>query len=78
MKLSLQKFFKYTQKPRAKEIYLLCRGATVYVARQRQITQKPRAKEIYLLCRGKGGQKSRSDRDWKERNPPNRVISREV
>ena len=24
------------------------------------------------------GQKSRSDRDWKERDPPNRVISREV
>ena len=25
-------FFKYTQKPRAKQVYLLCRGATVYVA----------------------------------------------
>ncbi len=41
---------KYTQKPRAEQIYLLCRGATVYAAHKGRIAQKPRAEQIYLLC----------------------------
>ncbi len=43
---------KYTQKPRAEQIHLLCRGATVYAAHKGRIAQKPRAEQIYLLYRG--------------------------
>ena len=43
---------RITQKPRAEQIYLLCRGATVYAAHKGRIAQKPRAEQIYLLCRG--------------------------
>ena len=52
---------KYTQKPRAEQIYLFCRGDTVYMA-------KPNIAE----AESNANKTSRRDRDGQSRNPPDR------